>query len=87
MFSNRGNLYGVTQSGGAYDDGTAFELLPNFGGGWTESVLFSFSGGKFGYRPNSLTFGGAGKLYGTTLAGGKYENGNPGGGVVFELTP
>jgi hypothetical protein len=28
IFDNKGNIYGVTQSGGAYNAGLAFELTP-----------------------------------------------------------
>ena len=47
----KGNLYGTTYRGGAYDesdglggDGTVFELSPpaTAGGKWTRTVLFSF---------------------------------------------
>jgi uncharacterized repeat protein (TIGR03803 family) len=77
-----GNLYGVTYAGGVYGYGTVFELTPN-GSAWTETVLYSFTGGSDGAFPFAdLTFDAAGNLYGTTLNGGTY-----GGGVVFELTP
>jgi uncharacterized repeat protein (TIGR03803 family) len=77
-----GNLYGVTYDGGAYGNGTVFELTPS-GGVWTETVLYSFTGGSDGALPFAdLTFDDAGNFYGTTLYGGTY-----GGGVVFELTP
>ncbi len=42
-----GNLYGTTQLGGTYNEGTVFELSPptaTGGGEWTESILHSFSG-------------------------------------------
>jgi len=82
VFDSLGNLYGTTQSGGAYSYGTVFELSPNAGGGWTEKVLHSFN------YPNAVTpWGGltidfSGNLYGTTSASGAY-----GAGTVFELTP
>jgi uncharacterized repeat protein (TIGR03803 family) len=44
IFDTAGNLYGTTFSGGAYGDGTVFELTPEAGGGWTETVLHSFNG-------------------------------------------
>jgi uncharacterized repeat protein (TIGR03803 family) len=37
-----GNLYGTTESGGAYAVGTVFQLIPSKNGKWTESVLYSF---------------------------------------------
>jgi uncharacterized repeat protein (TIGR03803 family) len=76
-----GNLYG-TRGGGAYNFGTAFELMRTAGGGWTEKVLHDFNlNGRDGVYPNGLIFDAAGNLYGTTLEGGTY-----GCGTVFELT-
>ena len=42
-----GNLYGVTNGGGAYcasqgGCGTVYELSPSAGGTWTETILYSF---------------------------------------------
>jgi len=77
-----GNLYGMTTYGGAYGEGTVFELTPNANGTWTESVLYSFTGGTDGAEPlwSGLAFDSAGNLYGTT------EYGGSGYGVVFELS-
>ena len=78
-----GNLYGTTNRGGTYGAGTVFELTPQAGGGWTETVLYSFGNGTDGADPlGGLIFDAAGDLYGTTSRGGTY-----GGGMVFELTP
>ncbi len=82
-----GNLYGTTFLGGAgvgRGHGTVFELSPNGGGGWNETVLYSFTGGADGGYPlyANLTLDGQGNLYGTASAGGAH-----GMGVVFELSP
>jgi uncharacterized repeat protein (TIGR03803 family) len=85
IFDAAGNLYGTTLYGGAHKVGTVFELSPGATGGWTESVLYSFTGGADGRMSGSgagLVFDGAGNLYGTAGAGGAY-----GQGVAFELTP
>jgi len=84
-----GNLYGVTTYGGSARShrackilgcGTAFELNPSTGGGWTETILHSFNG-KDGFNPAyNIIFDHGGNLYGTTVAGGDL-----GCGVVFEL--
>ncbi|HWY21469.1 MAG TPA: choice-of-anchor tandem repeat GloVer-containing protein [Candidatus Acidoferrum sp.] len=79
-----GDLYGTTVSGGTYGRGTAFELIPKAGGGWTEKVLHSFiPNGKDAVNPSAgLIFDSAGNLYGTAEGGGTY-----GHGAVFELIP
>jgi uncharacterized repeat protein (TIGR03803 family) len=91
VFDGLGNLYG-TSSPGAYGYGDVFELSPNSGGGWTETVLYSFTGTTDGNNPwGSLVIDSQGNLYGTTQLGGNMscdnENGQPGCGTVFELTP
>lgn len=81
LFDQSGNIYGTTSAGGANGAGLVFELTPS-GGSWTESILYTFSGGRDGENPFSgLIFDGAGNLYGTTAAGGLY-----GYGTVFKLT-
>jgi uncharacterized repeat protein (TIGR03803 family) len=89
IFDAAGNLYGTTVTGGTYPCGalgcgTVFELTPVPGGGWTETVLHSFSGSApDGLNPYaSLVFDAVGNLYGTTAGGGTY-----GYGTVFELSP
>jgi len=94
-----GNLYGTTGAGGATGTGcggngcgTAFELTPTAGGGWTEKILHSFNDdGADGYFPSAdLIFDPAGNLYGPTVYGGtgtcQFAH-DVGCGVVFELTP
>ena len=81
IFDAAGNLYGTTLYGGGDNDGVVFELRPNAGGSWTETVLYSFTGAD-GSGPNGgLIFDAAGNLYGTTKFGGAH-----GYGTVFELT-
>ncbi len=82
VLDNAGSLYGTTFGGGASQVGTVFKLTPIGGGAWTESVLYSFTGGTDGGRPvASLTLDAVGDLYGTTQVGGT------GNGVVFKLSP
>jgi uncharacterized repeat protein (TIGR03803 family) len=83
IFDKAGDLYGVTGGGGSGSSGTVFELMPGKNGDWTETVLYSFTGGPDGGFPNSiLSFDEAGNLFGTTESGG-----SPGNGTVFELMP
>jgi uncharacterized repeat protein (TIGR03803 family) len=85
IFDPAGNLYGVTQYGGAYGQGTVFQLTPSTNGAWTETVLHSFTGGTDGLQPQGgLAIDGAGNLYGTTSWGG---DPNAGCGTVFKLSP
>jgi uncharacterized repeat protein (TIGR03803 family) len=71
-----GALYGTTELGGQYGNGTVFELTA----GGTESVLHSFNGTD-GYDPVAGLVYANGVLYGTTESGGKYFS-----GTVFEVT-
>jgi uncharacterized repeat protein (TIGR03803 family) len=95
IFDANGNLYGTTEDGGIAGpvfSGTVFELIPETGGGWTEKVLHSFSGGesRAGYAPSGgLIFDAAGNIYGTTIWGGNGEDPpcDSGCGTVFELLP
>ncbi len=90
VFDGSGNLYGTTAAGGTFGEGTVFELSPNGGGGWTETVLYSFQNeASDGISPSAgLVFDTAGNLYGTTSLGGNPSAcGSNGCGTVFELIP
>ncbi|MGA2369028.1 MAG: choice-of-anchor tandem repeat GloVer-containing protein [Candidatus Korobacteraceae bacterium] len=81
-FDSAGNIYGTTGSGGAHNSGTVFQLTHS-GSNWTESVLYSFTGGDDGGVPdNGVAFDSAGNLYGTAAYGGSF-----GSGTVYELSP
>jgi uncharacterized repeat protein (TIGR03803 family) len=81
-----GNLYGATDSGGAYGNGTVFELAPTANDNWTKTVLHDFNG-KDGANPDGgVILDAAGNLYGTTFGGGK-SNFCANCGTVFELSP
>ena len=78
-----GNVYGVTQIGGPNGWGAVIELSPA-GSGWTETILYGFTGGLDGGAPYSEVLRDAkGNLFGTASAcGGGVCN-----GTVFELSP
>ena len=94
----KGDLFGTTYNGGSggnvYNvqlsndrpvsgDGTVFELTPNGDGSYTNTTLYSFSGGQDGAFPESgLIADAAGDLFGTTTGGGVWDF-----GTVYELTP
>ena len=70
---NSGALYGTTAGGGSAFSGTVFKLTPPAKGqtAWTETVLYSFTGGSDGGEPlGNLIFDNQGALYGITLGGG-----------------
>jgi uncharacterized repeat protein (TIGR03803 family) len=89
ILDTAGNLFGTTSLGGASGKGTVFELSPKAGGTWTETVLYSFTGGLDGSEPSfsTLTFDKVGNLYGETTLGGAGRCVEFGCGVVFELSP
>jgi uncharacterized repeat protein (TIGR03803 family) len=83
-FDASGNLYGMTQSGGAFDQGAVFKLAPSTNGQWAETILYSFDpNGSGGYAPaQGLTIDAAGHIYGTVIRGGAFSV-----GTAFEIAP
>jgi hypothetical protein len=80
----KGNVYGTTDFGGEFNNyGTVWELMPNGSGGWTESVIYDFTGKNDGAFPAApLTIDASGNLYGTTTFAGANSI-----GTAFELSP
>ena len=95
-----GSLYGTTLSGGGFTScgefwqcGTVFKLTAN-GSKYTESVLYSFQGGKTdGAHPvGAVTVDASGTIFGATVEGGggkckKGPRGAIGCGTIFSLVP
>jgi uncharacterized repeat protein (TIGR03803 family) len=84
VFDPKGNLYGTTARGGAYNSsGVVFKITPQ----GKETVLYSFCAQTNcvdGFTPVAgLIFDSNGNLYGTTEGGGTAS----GYGTVFKLTP
>lgn len=86
-----GALYGVTEAGGAYGNGTVFSLAPPAtpGGDWTETVIYSFGArANDGAQPyGTPVFGKQGVMYGTTTTGGVGSGCPLACGIAFSLTP
>ncbi len=72
-----GNLFGTTELGGAFSDGTVFEVAA---GSHAITTLASFNGAN-GFEPfGSLVEDGSGNLFGAATDGGAYGDGD-----VFEV--
>jgi uncharacterized repeat protein (TIGR03803 family) len=80
VFDTNGNMFGALP--GDICCGVVYELQRS-SGGWTQSVLYSFTGGLDGSVPHGgVVRDQAGNLYGVTYAGGTNN-----GGVVYQLVP
>jgi uncharacterized repeat protein (TIGR03803 family) len=91
-FDPAGNLYGTTSDGGdlacnnGNGCGTIFKLSPKSGGAFAFSLVEEFNG-TLGSSSNYGVIVHAGRLYGTTFAGGSPNCGTSGCGVAFAITP
>jgi len=76
-----GNLYGTT---GGYNAGAVYELSPQSGGQWKETILHRFHAGSDGNYPGGgVVIDANGNLYGTTGYGG----GQCSCGTIYKLAP
>jgi uncharacterized repeat protein (TIGR03803 family) len=77
-FDAAGNMFGTTSNGGNSGSGVLYEISPTTGG-WSESVVYSFSDGADGGFPSTpVTFDAKGNLFGTAEFGG-----TAGAGVAY----
>ncbi len=76
-----GNLYGTASEGGQSGEGAVFKLSPA-NGGWSESVIHSFTGADGNVPHGGVVFDAAGNLFGTAGS----ANGTGDGGTVYELS-
>ena len=90
VVGNGGSLFGTTQFGGAAGNGTIFKVTPPRPPAtrWTESNVYSFTGGSNGAEAGALVSAGQVTLLGVTSAGGEMSCApHQGGcGTVLELT-
>ena len=79
-FDSSGNLYGTTNLGGKYANGSIYKLSPN-GSSWKYTSLYSLRGGSDGAGPafGSLAIHNK-ALFGTTEGGGYF-------GTAFKVRP
>lgn len=78
ILDQAGNLYGITPTGGIYNEGTIFEI--DLSGHYT--ILYSFGANvrSAAFPIGRLTMDAAGNLYGTSVGGGFF-----GVGTVFKF--
>ena len=85
-----GTFFGATTHGGPHNFGTVYELMPS-GSGYSERILYSFTGQADGRAPsdeNGLYADASGNMYGTSTFGGRVGHGNACYcGTVFKLAP
>jgi len=81
---DRGIVYGTTPTGGGFDLGVVYALIPNDSGNWTERIIHTFTGGVDGAGGSAarLLLRGSGTVFGLCTSGGAHGAGN-----VYELTP
>jgi uncharacterized repeat protein (TIGR03803 family) len=101
ILDSAGNLYGAALFGGERKPGNCrfsgfppgcgviYKLTPTAHGPWTQTVLYTVTGGTDGFEPwDRLIFDSSGNLYGTAGGGGDLSCNPPYGcGAVFELSP
>ena len=84
VFDNLGNLYGMTAIGGDFGLGVIYQLTPQAGGSWAQTVIHHFTGGADGGSGSSgrLLIDANRNIFGVATTGG--ANGT---GTVFQMTP
>ncbi|HEY6485438.1 MAG TPA: choice-of-anchor tandem repeat GloVer-containing protein [Candidatus Cybelea sp.] len=81
LIDKGGDIYGVTEEGGAHTAGTVFRLSSGSKKSWKLTTLYTFKGMPDAASPyGGLISDASGDLFGTTYYGGSH-----GDGTVFEL--
>jgi len=80
-----GNLYGTTYQGGTDNLGTVYKLKAGKNNKFSQSVLYSFTGGDtdgdYPYYNDGVVLDSKGNIYGATYEGGSQDS----AGTVYEL--
>lgn len=87
ILDTAGNVYGITEDGGANGHGAVYMLHPT-STGWREYLLHSFPASTYDGQKGSLgalAMDASGALYGSTNQGGLYTCVDVGCGIVFKL--
>jgi len=87
-----GSFFGTAAFTGSSGSGIVFQLIPPSGGkGWTQSVLYNFTGGSDGSGPvQGVLRDTSGNLYGVANGGANFDPGMclaNGCGTVYKLSP
>lgn len=78
----KGVIYGTTEMGGTHNKGTLFEFKPKVLGGYTETILWNFSGAADGSYPFAAPI-----LVGTNeLIGSSAQGGSANAGCIWKVT-
>jgi uncharacterized repeat protein (TIGR03803 family) len=80
VIGHDGTIYGTASYEGKYGWGTAYQITPV--GSFT--VIHAFSSGFDGNGPGPLYEDKAGRIFGTTLYGGRFSHGE---GTIYEIIP
>ena len=80
VIDNNGSLFGTTFNGGVFGYGTVFQLSPS-AGAWTETVLYTFTGGNDGAFPQGSIL-----LYKSGYVSTATEGGSTFTGLVFSAS-
>jgi uncharacterized repeat protein (TIGR03803 family) len=94
VLDRRGNVYGMTPSGGESGFGVVYQLSPQAGGGYHETILHAFTGGEDGAQGSKgrMLVDAQGTLWGLSTVGGANGVGSffridPLGGGAWGFTP
>ncbi len=88
VLDSAGDIYGVTQQGGANGGGVVFKMTPRSDGGYRFLTLHAFpDGSSDGLLPTTIVLDSKGNVYGGTASDQAGDCHTYGCGVIFRLSP